>query len=64
MEALNSQIQILEEQLAKFWRRNSQSNPGAHMEVRELKQELHDLQEKRKQLQLLSTLQTFKSKQG
>lgn len=64
MEALNSQIQILEEQLAKFWRRNSQSNPGAHMEVRELKQELRDLQEKRKQLQRLSTLQTFKSKQG
>ena len=51
MEALNTQIQILEEQLAKFWRRNSQSNPGAHMEVRELKQELRDLQQKRRLLQ-------------
>jgi uncharacterized coiled-coil DUF342 family protein len=55
MEALRQQIQCLEQELREFWKRNSQSNPGAHFEIRPLKRELEQLRTQLKRLQTNST---------
>ncbi len=36
--------------MSAFWKRNSQSNPGAHFEFREMRKELNDLLQEREQL--------------
>jgi hypothetical protein len=50
MEAIEQLIKTQESEISAFWKRNSQSNPGAHMEFREMRKELNDLLKEREQL--------------
>jgi hypothetical protein len=50
MEAIEELIKTQEAEMSAFWKRNSQSNPGAHFEFREMRKELNDLLQEREQL--------------
>jgi hypothetical protein len=50
MEVIEELIKTQEAEMAAFWKRNSQSNPGAHFEFREMRKELNDLLKEREQL--------------
>ncbi len=63
MEAIEELIKTQEAEMSVFWKKNSQSNPGAHFEFREMRKELAELINQRDELkkielqQKISTLQ-------
>lgn len=65
MEAIEELIKTQEAEMTAFWKRNSQSNPGAHFEFREMRKELNELLQEREKLKqkciAAEKLNSFKS---
>ena len=55
MEAIEQLIKTQESEMTAFWKRNSQSNPAAHFEFREMRKELAELLKKRDALKKIVT---------
>ena len=54
MEAIEIRIKTQEQEMANFWKHNSQSNPGAQFEFREMRKELTELLKQRDALKKLN----------
>ena len=54
MEAIEALIKVQEQEMSNFWKHNSQSNPGAHFEFREMRKELAELRKERDELKKLN----------
>ena len=56
MEAIEQLIKTQESEMSAFWKRNSQSNPAAHFEFRQMRKELAELIKQRDTLKKIEVV--------